>query len=94
MCGGGASLALSVGLCRRRLLRPKNGGKAKIGTGEKPPLTFSITTSAALKLSSLSDAAFRLLTAERRKFWRNAAREAAADDEGADEGSDEGESEG
>ena len=54
------------------------GGKAKLGTGEKPPLTFSIITSAALKLSSLSDAAFRLLPVEQRKFWRDAARDAAA----------------
>ena len=67
------------------------GGKAKLGTGTKPRQKSNAVSSAALKLSSLSDAAFRLLPAERRLFWRNETRKAAAAD---DEGSDEGESEG
>ena len=72
----------------------KKGGEGKLGKGKKPLQSRSIVHSAAMKLSSLSNADFRLLSDERRKFWRDAAREAAEadyddDDESGEEDSSE-----
>jgi len=73
----------------------KKGGKAKLGTGSKPRQTGTANRTAAMALATLSYTAFAALPAERRKFWRDAAREAAAadyDDEesGEDDSSEEG----
>jgi hypothetical protein len=63
----------------------KKGGEGTLNTGKVPSRPYDVVRSAAMKLAKVSMAAFKALPAERRKFWRDAAREAAATEGGESE---------